>query len=474
MVYPERSYQYHPRNKNMVLGAITEAIYYAQATSGKPAPALLEELRHMVEHCTGCCRCTSVCPVKIESASVALAMLAFLKEEGMGGHPIKARVLNWLAHDPARRVPKAAKAAALGQKVQNRVIGFVPRMWRERLESPLFNNKGPELGMANLYEALRLDHGGLFLPAAQEAEHAARGVEAVLYFPGCGGSLFYRRIALSALALLMRAGIPVVIPRKHLCCGYPLLSSGAEGNYRENLERNREALAGYMREAAEAGFRVNAALTACGSCRDSLSRHGLTLPDGTPLPQSDLVQLLAEKIPGSTALNGQKLLYHASCHPEWSGVKAVKGGGKAARALERLSGASIAITPGCCGESGTGAYTSPGIYNALRDRKRGRLTAALPGLTPDTPILVGCPSCRLGISRTLMTMETKDGLNKRPVLHSAEWLAETLLAPECPDGNWLRRFRRQALKNIREGVRVIDMGGDSSDTAPDTPENGGS
>lgn len=119
---------------------------------------------------------------------------------------------------------------------------------------------------------------------------------------------------------------------------------------------------------------------------------------------------------------------------------------------------------------GPGAYTSPGIYNALRERKRGRLAAVLPALTPDTPILVGCPSCRLGIARTLMTMETEDGLNKRPVLHSAEWLAETLLAPECPDGNWLRRFRRQALRNIREGVRVIDMGGDSADAAPDTPE----
>ena len=130
MVYPERSYQYHPRNKNMVLGAITEAIYYAQVTKGKPDPSLLEELRQMVEHCTGCG------PVKIESAEVALAMLAFLKEEGMGGHPIKSRVLNWLSHDPAGRVPRAAKAAALGQKVQNRVIGLVPRMWRERIESP--------------------------------------------------------------------------------------------------------------------------------------------------------------------------------------------------------------------------------------------------------------------------------------------------------------------------------------------------
>ena len=66
-------------------------------------------------------------------------------------------------------------------------------------------------------------------------------------------------------------------------------------------------------------------------------------------------------------------------------------------------------------------------------------------------------------------MDSADGLNKRPVLHSAEWLAETLLAPECPDGNWLRRFRRQALRNIQDGVRVIDMGGDPADV-PDTPD----
>ena len=34
---------------------------------------------------------------------------------------------------------------------------------------------------------------------------------------------------------------------------------------------------------------------------------------------------------------------------------------------------------------------------------------------------------------------------------------------------WLRRFRRQALRNIQDGVRVIDMGGDPADV-PDTPD----
>lgn len=480
MVYPERSYQYHPRNKNMVLGAITEAIYYAQVTKGKPDAALLEELRGMVEHCTGCGRCTSVCPVKIESAEVALAMLAFLKEEGMAGHPIKSRVLHWLSKDPAGRVPPAAKAAAFGQKVQNRVIGLVPRMWRERIESPLFSGKGPEMGMANLYEGLRLDKGGLFLPAQVEAHGQT---PAVLYFPGCGGSLFYRRIALATLTLLMRAGVPVVVPQRHLCCGYTLLSSGADGNYRENLERNRVALAECMSKAEAAGFMVTSLVTACGSCRDSLERHHLMDTSGNPLPHNDIIQLLVEKLPhfrsGSELqtdleagpLTGERFLYHASCHPEWSGVKAVKGGGKTARALERLTGAQITLNLGCCGESGTGAYSSPGIYNALRERKRGRLQTALEDYPTAAPLLVGCSSCKLGIARTLLTMGegshargtqvdemTSQSGEKavidthRPVLHSVEWLAETLFGPE-----WSHLFRKQALRLDEKGVRHIDM-----------------
>jgi Fe-S oxidoreductase len=399
---------------------------------------------------------------------VALAMLAFLKEEGMGGHPIKSRVLSWLAQNPAERVPRAAKAAALGQKVQNRVMGLVPRVWRERMESPLFSGKGPEMGLANLYEGLRLDRGGLFLPARVGKPG---GAEAVLYFPGCGGSLFYRRIALASLALLARAGLAVVVPQKHLCCGYPLLSSGADGDYRENLERNRQALARCLESAAQAGFAVHSMVTACGSCRDSLGRHQLTDRDGRPLAHADIVQLLVERLPHLSPPPGTeraRLIYHASCHPEWSGTAAVKSGGKTARALERLTGAAITLNPGCCGESGTGAYSSPGVYNALRERKRARLRDALAEYAPEAPILVGCPSCKLGIARVLLGMEADNparGGKKgerpaeaidahRPVLHSTEWLAGELLGE-----SWQHVLRRQVLKAVPEnGVRIVDMG----------------
>ena len=150
MMYPECSYHFHPRNKNMVLGAIIEAIYYSQINKGRPDPSILAELRAMMEHCTGCGRCTSVCPVKIPSADVALQLRAFLDEEGAGGHPLKSKVLNWLVRDPAHRIPQAVKAAALGQRMQNRIIGVVPQAIKKRLYNPLFSGKGPEPGYRNL------------------------------------------------------------------------------------------------------------------------------------------------------------------------------------------------------------------------------------------------------------------------------------------------------------------------------------
>ncbi|MBP3730508.1 MAG: FAD-binding oxidoreductase, partial [Mailhella sp.] len=358
MVYPEHSFQYNPRNKNIILGALTEAIYYSQVATGRPDPELLEELRHLVEHCTGCGRCASVCPVKIESPEVALSSLAYVKREGAGGHPIKSRVLDYLSVKPEQRVPSFARMAAIGQNVMNQFIPLVPAMWRRRAESPLFSGKGPALGMVNMYESLHLGRdvpAHLFLPLAAEGQiqdALAERVPAVLYFPGCGGGLFYRRIALASLALLLHSGTAVVIPGQHLCCGYPLLAAGDAAHYEANLQHNRQALAAALQAAGEAGFDVSMLVTACGSCRESLMRHGLTGLDGQVLSHHDIVQYLVEKLPLEQSLSDERIIFHASCHPSWSGVKATKDGGKTARALERLTGSSIMINTGCCGESG--------------------------------------------------------------------------------------------------------------------------
>lgn len=78
----------------------------------------------------------------------------------------------------------------------------------------------------------------------------------MLYFPGCGGSLLSRTIGLSALGLLLRTGVAVILPEAHLCCGYPLLSSGADAQFASNMARNKKALQATIACATKRGFRV--------------------------------------------------------------------------------------------------------------------------------------------------------------------------------------------------------------------------
>ncbi len=437
MTYPERSMQYHPRNKNMVLGMLLEAVYYSQVNKGRIDEALLSHMRAMVEHCTGCGRCTAVCPIKIPSADVALTLRALLEHEGAGGHPIKSHALTWLVRDVSVRVPKAAKMASLGQKMQNKFLGFVPEVWRRRIQSPLFSGKGPKMGYTNLYESLKLHRGAFFTPA-----EPAPDMPAVLYFPGCGGALFYDRIGMASILLLLKAGFAVAVPRPHLCCGYPLLAAGMDEAFNHNREATRRRLADLILKVRENGYDLKHVVTACGSCRDGIERMELDSLASGIVPR-DVLQLtlpLLEARP--EALEGKPLLYHGACHCEWAGVHKVKGQAQLLQALSAFCGAEVALSPGCCGESGMGAMTSPQIYNVLRQRKRQRLEEAFEHY--DGPVVVGCPSCKIGIGRTLIAMH-----DKRPVLHSAEWLAQLL------DGeDWRHAFRKK-VNETRGDVRTV-------------------
>ena len=139
------------------------------------------------------------------------------------------------------------------------------------------------------------------------------------------------------------------------------------------------------------------------------------------------------------------MLYHASCHCEWADVNKIKGQRQLVGALRDFSGQRVTMSPGCCGESGMGAMTSPEIYNLLRERKRERLEEAFAGGV-DGPVIVGCPSCKIGIGRTLLAMR-----DKRPVLHVAEWLAGLL------DGEDRRQTFRKRVNESRGDIRAVRL-----------------
>ena len=443
MHFPDAALLYQPRNKNLVLGALIEAVYYTQINTGKSDPLLFAELRNIMEHCTGCGKCTAVCPVKIDSAGVALTSRAILEREHQGGHPLKSRVLEYLAKDVAARVPKIAKLASTGQCLQNKTIGLLPGSWRGRIENPLFADKGPLVGYRQMSEVIRLDKGCIFVP-----EGAVNG--AVLYFPGCAASLFFRSVGLAGIMLCLKAGFAVILPEKHLCCGYPLLAAGMDEQYAAIGKETLAHLKTLRERASGLGLAPGHILTSCGTCRESIHRlmTEMGLSD-SGIARKDVVQFLTEHLAGHAAPCADAFLYHAPCHAEWDGVSPTKAGDMYAAALGALTGASFVVSPLCCGESGMGAMTSPSIFNKIRQRKARRLEKDFEKVPENAPILVGCPSCKQGISRTLISMK-----EERPVLHTLEFLASTLMGE-----GWRQQFPKmlRTIKPDENGIRRVDL-----------------
>ena len=443
MHFPEASLMYQPRNKNLVLGALIEAVYYTQVNKGTTDPALLGELRAMMEHCTGCGKCTAVCPVKIQSADVALTSRAILEREKHGGHPIKSRVLEYLAKDIPARVPKMARLASTGQRMQNKAVGFIPPAWRKRFENPLFAAKGPLVGYRHMHDVIRLDKGSIFVPTG-----AVKGT--VLFFPGCAASLFFRSVGLAGVMLCLKAGYAVILPEKHLCCGYPLLAAGMDEQY-ESVGKTAVAHLKELCERAVAlGLEPGHLLTACGTCRESMHKlSDLLGPVRSGIVRQDVLQFLADHLQATNVLQDRKLLYHSPCHAEWTDVRATKAAGIYAATLEAMTGANVFVSPECCGESGMGAMTSPGIFNKIRTKKERQLEMDFALVAKDTPVLVGCPSCKIGISRALIDMK-----ENHPVLHTLEFLAAALMGE-----GWRKQFPKM-LSTIRpdeNGLRRVDL-----------------
>lgn len=414
MYHPEMGFLYHPRNKIISLGALVEASYYTQLNLGTPNPVLIKQLQEMLEFCTGCGKCYAICPVKINTGEQVLGLRAFLEERDFPAHPIKNKVLHFLTKHQDKIAP-TAKALALGQGVQSAAVSLLPKSWRSKMTNPILMSKGPKLGLKNFWEIIApKESAAILYPPGNSPK------EMVFYFPGCGSGLFYADIALAAVYLLLKAKIGIIIPPQHLCCGYPLLAAGLSKDFAENKGRNRQIIQSLLEQAAKAGKTPNFILTSCGTCREGLSSYGLTKPSANiALDQKDVLQYLIERRQTTNFFLNAPVLFHGSCHAAWDGLPADKSAQLQAKELEKLLQNKVKISPGCCGESGLGALTSPAIYNTIRKRKTWQLKQELVESPPKTQVLVACPSCKVGLERIF-----RDNGLPFNVLHVLELLAE--------------------------------------------------
>ncbi len=95
--YPARGMFYHPRNKNLAIGSLIEALLFDAQRERTTDFALLQWLEEVADHCTICHKCLKPCPVDIDSGEVSVLEREILSEWGFKhSSPVTELTLRYL------------------------------------------------------------------------------------------------------------------------------------------------------------------------------------------------------------------------------------------------------------------------------------------------------------------------------------------------------------------------------------------
>jgi glycolate oxidase iron-sulfur subunit len=275
-------------------------------------------------------------------------------------------------------------------------IGTIPYSRLPRLNSRPFLNQYPEV-----------------VPAVGPA--AGR----VIYFVGCATNYLSESVGKAAIRVLTRLGIEVIIPKKQMCCGFPICLAGARKVALKNIRRNLEVL-----DPTE----VDAVIVDCATCGAALkSEYANVLEemgeDAEPARRlsrkvKDISQYLShfnlekhlQPVPG-------RVTYHDPCHLLRSQNVREEPRSLLKRIPEmefiEMVGADI-----CCGGGGTFQVDHPDLARGITRNK----IQAIEGTRADM-VATGCPGCRLQIYGNLEE-------EKIQVLHPVELIAKAMESPQ--------------------------------------------
>jgi FAD/FMN-containing dehydrogenase/Fe-S oxidoreductase len=380
--YPNGNLFYHPRNKNLALTGIIEALLYDAQRSQAVGLRPLRWLAQIADHCTLCGKCLDPCPVNIDTAEVTV-----LEREVLAAR--RAKRISWptrmaLGYLSSRSglVNALARRTLLqwGGTLQRSGARLFGRGWRpDRPSGHLYAPTPPIAAkpLASLLPAHDTNHAVLMVPGR-------RAVATVFYFPGCGSERLHTDIALAAVFLLLQSGVRVVLPPRYLCCGFP-----ARANARIDL-RNRQELRNsiiFNQIRAMLGhLDFDACVVTCGTCRAAMVRAHAAEIFGAPV--LDVVGFLLAC--GLDIALPERYLYHQPCHDSLDG--------RGAALLGRLATQGVISVPDCCSEAGTMALSRPDIAAVMLERKRLGLADCTAGHGA-VPLLTNCPACLNGLGR---------------------------------------------------------------------------
>jgi FAD/FMN-containing dehydrogenase/Fe-S oxidoreductase len=417
--HPARGLFYHPRNKNLAIGSLIEALLYDAQRERSGRFELLRHLEEVADHCTICHKCLKPCPVDIDTGEVSVLEREILAARGRKHVPAATRltlrylesrspVVNRLFRAGVVRLGGALQRAGCEVAASFQPGEGAPRSYALRvLRSPV-----PRADEGTLRDVLPPCRPDQVLVLEPEGEAQST----VLYFPGCGSERLYSRVSKAAIHVLLVGGTRVILPPPFLCCGFPNHANARTEQHGRTVLRNT-ILFSQIREMFSY-LTFDGVVVTCGTCREGLEAMETAEIFGVPVV--DVAQFALSR--GLRLPGRREALYHAPCHDSLDG--------KAAEVFRQLGGYEIEAVPHCCSEAGTLALSRPDITDSMLHRKTEALKDALRARPAGATILTNCPSCLQGLGRNA-------GLGVTP-RHIAVELAERLTG----DG-WEDDLRRQ-------------------------------
>jgi len=424
--HPARGLFFHPRNKNLAVGALIEALLYDAQRERSTRFELLHRLEEVADHCTICHKCLAPCPVSIDTGEVSVLEREILAGFGYKRVPAATRAsLRYLdTRSPAANRILHGGLVRLGGALQRAGCALArPLQPRDPRRAPyplqLLRSPVPALPRRTLRAGLPECGPGQALLLEPEGEVR----RSVFYFPGCGSERLHGSVGEASLHLLLRTGTRVVLPPPFLCCGFPAHANARTAAHARTVLRDTILFSQIRDMFAYVDF--DACAVSCGTCREALLAMGADrLFGGRAVDVSRLAMEGGLRVQGEEAV-----LYHAPCHDSLDG--------QAGEVLAATGGAGrIEPVEHCCSEAGTLALSRPDIADAMLERKRGALRSALEGC-PSATVLTNCPSCLQGLGRCASV-----GVRPR---HLAVHLAERLDGPGWPERFRVLASRAQAI-----------------------------
>ena len=419
--HPARGMFFHPRNKNLAIGSLIEALLYDAQRERSTRFELLRWLEEVADHCTGCHKCLKPCPVDIDTGIVSILEREILSSWGYKRTtPMTAATLRYLdSRSPTFNKLFRTGVVRMGGAVQRAgceiTAPFQPRDRPPRsyalqvLRSPV--PPAPPMTLRDVLPYCEPDQVLVFEPAA-ETNHT------VFYFPGCGSERLHSTISMAALHVLSEMGVRAVVPPPFLCCGYPAQFNAKTDQYSRTVLRDT-ILFSQIREMFSY-LTFDACLVTCGTCRE-----GLDEMEAGKLFGGRIIDVARYALEQGLQLEGDgDWLYHAPCHDSLEG--------QALEVIGKLGGfGKVKPVPHCCSEAGTLSMSRPDITDSMLHKKRTALAEALQDRPGGARILTNCPSCVQGLGRNIPL-----GVEPR---HIAVALAEKISGT-----GWLDRFRETA------------------------------